>query len=504
MNVLLIFCHPRKDSLNGALYQAFREGVLEAGVAFHELVLADLQFDPDVHEESPAAQHFEEAISEAQELISQADHLVFVYPTWWGSYPARLKGFLDRVLTPGFAFQYLPDGNGWEQRLRGKTAQLLTTMDTPHWVYRWIYKNPGYNTLARATLGFCGIRTVRKTIFGPVISSTAEQRRHWLQQARQEGLRLRDGARSARQRATDKILAWLQALRLQFYPMTLIAYSVGALAVAQHPQSFDNRLFWLGYAALFFLEVATVLANDYFDYESDRQNRHAGPFTGGSRVLVDGKLSFREVRYGIVLAFGVFILLSVYLISVAGAALPLTVNLLVLALLAMGYTVPPLKFSHRGLGELVVAVTHSSGVILPGYLLQGGSWHDPLPWLLSLPLGLAVLPAIILSGIPDYDADRDTGKNTLVVKLGIRGALIAAIPLAILAALLAVIWQQWDGIAGAYGSWIYIVVPYAAWLVWKLGKYLHQVRVAQRINTLMVLALSFIIWFGVIPLIRLW
>jgi hypothetical protein len=47
-------------------------------------------------------------------------------------------------------------------------------------------------------------------------------------------------------------------------------------------------------------------------------------------------------------------------------------------------------------------------------------------------------------------------------------------------------------------------VPYAAWLVWKLGKYLHQVRVAQRINTLMVLALSFIIWFGVIPLIRLW
>jgi 1,4-dihydroxy-2-naphthoate octaprenyltransferase len=143
-------------------------------------------------------------------------------------------------------------------------------------------------------------------------------------------------------------------------------------------------------------------------------------------------------------------------------------------------------------------------VILPGYLLQGGAWHDPLPWLISLPLLLAVLPAIILSGIPDYDADGGAGKNTLVVKLGIRGALIMTIPLVILAALLAVVWRQSHSIAGAYGYWIYLVVPHAAWLVWKLGKYLYQARVAQRINALMVLALTFIIWFGAIPLIRLW
>jgi 4-hydroxybenzoate polyprenyltransferase len=74
------------------------------------------------------------------------------------------------------------------------------------------------------------------------------------------------------------LFAWLQALRLQFYPMTLIAYAVGALAAAQQTQAFDSGRFWLGYAALFFLEVATVLANDFFDYESDRQNPNAGPF----------------------------------------------------------------------------------------------------------------------------------------------------------------------------------------------------------------------------------
>jgi 1,4-dihydroxy-2-naphthoate octaprenyltransferase len=183
---------------------------------------------------------------------------------------------------------------------------------------------------------------------------------------------------------------------------------------------------------------------------------------------------------------------------------PPGVNLLVLAPLAMGYTVPPLKFSHRGLGELVVAVTHSIGVILPGYLLQGGDWHDPLPWLLSLPLGLAVLPAIILSGVPDYDADAASGKNTLVVKLGIRRTLIAAtlLPILTIAAVIAV--RQLDNLADAYGYWIYLAVPHAAWLIWQLLKYLRHERVSERIDGLMVLALTFILWFGVIPLIRLW
>jgi len=504
MNVLLILCHPRKTSLNAALYRAFRQGLVEAKVPFRELVLADMQFDPDVHEESPADQHFEDDIRHAQQLIRWSDHLVFVYPTWWGSYPARLKGFLDRVLTPGFAFQYWPDGNGWEQGLQGKTAQLLTTMDTPRWVYRWIYKNPGFNTLARATLGFCGIRTVRKTVFGPVISSTAKQRRCWLEQARREGLRLGEGALSPVQRRVDKLLAWLQALRLQFYPMTLIAYGVGALAAAHQMHSFDSGRFWLGYAALFFLEVATVLANDYFDYESDRQNRNAGPFTGGSRVLVDGKLSFGEVRRGIFLAFGVSSLLLCYLLTTAPDPAPLGVSLLVLAALALGYTVPPLKLSHRGLGELVVALTHSIGVVLPGYLLQGGDLHDPLPWLLSLPLGLAVLPAIVLSGVPDYDADAAAGKNTLVVKLGIRGALIAATLLPILTIAATLVCRQLPGVAGAYGYWIYLAVPHAAWLIWQLGKCLWHRRAAERIDGLMVLALTFILWFGAIPLIRLW
>ena len=72
----------------------------------------------------------------------------------------------------------------------------------------------------------------------------------------------------------------------------------------------------------------------------------------------------------------------------AGSASAIGALYTVFALLAMAYTVPPLKFSHRGLGEINVAITHSAGAIMAGYVAQGGGWTDSTPWLLALPLGV--------------------------------------------------------------------------------------------------------------------
>ena len=70
MNVLLVLGHPRKNSLGGALYEAFRAGLRAAGVPHRELIIADLDFDPDVHEASPSDQCLEADIQQAQVLIS--------------------------------------------------------------------------------------------------------------------------------------------------------------------------------------------------------------------------------------------------------------------------------------------------------------------------------------------------------------------------------------------------------------------------------------------------
>ena len=135
MRCLLILAHPRRDSLCGALFDSCATGAREAGVECRELVLAELDFDPTVHTTSPEQQPLELDLVRAQADIHWAEHLVIVYPTWWGTFPALLKGFLDRVMTPGFAFRHL-EGNRWEKLLAGRTADLITTMDTPPPIYR--------------------------------------------------------------------------------------------------------------------------------------------------------------------------------------------------------------------------------------------------------------------------------------------------------------------------------------------------------------------------------
>ena len=232
IHVLVINGHPRNDSFSESLVNAYLEGATTAGVSIRHLKLADLSFNPNVITPSPRDQDIEKDIAEAQRHIAAADHLVFVYPTWWGTMPAILKGFIDRVLTPGFAFEHIEGGTGYAPLLGGRSAQLITTMDSPKWVYRFIYRSPGHNAMRRATLEFCGVKPVSILSFSPVRKSTLSQRNRWIQQMKEEGLKLKYGTISGWQKFKIKMMAWLKAIRLQFYPMTLIAYAAGANAAA--------------------------------------------------------------------------------------------------------------------------------------------------------------------------------------------------------------------------------------------------------------------------------
>ncbi len=506
MNVLIILGHPRKDSFCAALADAYRAGAEDAGVNVRWMALADMAFEPHVHEECPSEQELEEDLRRAKHLMEWADHMVFVYPNWWGTMPALLKGFFDRLLFPGFAFFHYEEdeGQGWEKLLRGKTAELISTMDMPPWVFRWIYREPGNNAIKRATLRYVGVRTTRITNLGVIKDSTPEDRQAWLERARRLGESLHDGPETPGQRLRRRTVTWLKALRLQFYPMTWVAYTIGSLAVAGSTEVFSSGLYWLGFLFLFFLEAATVLSNEYFDYPTDLENTFHGPFTGGSRVLVNRELSFDEVKAG----FRVCLLLTG--ISAGGvlvlspSALPsLIVVMATVAVLALGYTIPPLKLAYRTLGELTVGITHSIGGLICGFVFLGGPWHDPFPWLVSLPLLIGTLPSITLAGIPDARADRQAGKETVAVRFGTPGAAIIAASFAWLAALVAVSGQLLDLLPQAYGPVIYLCIPHAALLSWMSLRYLRHGGGVRRIDGLMVASLTYVLWFGLLPLINL-
>jgi 1,4-dihydroxy-2-naphthoate polyprenyltransferase len=499
--VLIVTGHPRRQSLCQALASAYASGARRAGAQVREVRLAELRFDPNVRSFDPSVQPVEKHLLQARRLITWADHIVFVYPTWWGTMPALLKGFLDRVLAPGYAFA--ETGRGFAPLLGGRTAELLTTMDTPRWVYRWVYGAPGHKAMARAILGFCGIQIARVASFGPVKDSDLEQRQSWLEQAQRRGQELRRGVFPIRRSVVRKAASWLQALRLQFYPMTWLAYLVGALAAMERDSTLAAAPFWWGLACLFWIEVAAVLINEFCDVTTDRHNRNFGPFTGGSRVLVDGKLSVREVRCGIAAALGLAAVSGGALLLTAGTGSPALLALAVLTVLALGYTAPPLNLSYRGLGELDVGLTHSLGAMLCGFVIQGGPWSAPEPWLLSVPLCLAVLPGITLAGVPDHDADCLAGKRTLAVRTGVRGAYVIAANCTALAAAAAIALAHVPALAYALAGIEYGVLPHAAILLLVLACHAHENAGARRIDGLMTVALSYVLWFVAVPLLNL-
>jgi putative NADPH-quinone reductase/1,4-dihydroxy-2-naphthoate octaprenyltransferase len=504
MNILVILGHPRKESFCSALADAYIAGAEASGAAIKYLKLTDMEFSLHVTNPHINSQTIEPDLLLARNYILWAQHLVFIYPTWWSTMPSLLKGFLDRVLTPGFAFEERTHKYEWEKLLKGRSAQLITTLDTPLWVYQWIYKAPGKHAMKIGILGYCGISPVRSLAFSSIKYSTASQRSRWLERTRKEGQKAEKGILTVWEKQGIWISSWLKAIRLQFYPMTWVAYAIGAFGAAYTGYLFDGTIFWVGYIFLFFLEVATVLTNDYYDFHSDKNNHNYSAFTGGSRVLVEKLLTPKQLKRGVFFSLAGMLLCSVFILMLSNGSILTNILLMILmAIMALGYTVPPLKLCYRGLGELDVGLTHSVGVMLCGFAFQGAPLSNPFPWLMSLPLFLSIIPAIILAGIPDYEADKAVKKKTAAVMLGKRKAAMLAITFIILALIVGICWKLITPVKSLYNDIFFIIIPHGIAIIVLVLLFLKKKTLPPRIDFIMILSLLFIFWYGIVPLVAL-
>ncbi|MCR2747937.1 NAD(P)H-dependent oxidoreductase [Limnobacter parvus] len=187
--ILIVLGHSSEDSLCCSIANTYLKGAQAAGHDVRLLSLGKLKFDPILQNGYNAIQALEPDLVAAQESMVWAEHMVFVYPIWWGSIPAILKGFFDRVLLPGFAFKFQKGALMADGLLAQRTAHLIATMDTPPWYYRWVYRMPGHNQMKRTILEFCGIKPVAVTSFGPVKSSKPATREKWLARAYEFGFK---------------------------------------------------------------------------------------------------------------------------------------------------------------------------------------------------------------------------------------------------------------------------------------------------------------------------
>jgi len=189
--ILIVLGHPNKDTFCGSLAESYKKGAIQSSAEVKEIFISDLKFDPILHKGYKEIQELEPDLVQSQELIKWAEHLVFVYPTWWATMPALLKGFFDRVFLPGFAFKYRENSPYWDKYLTGKSARVITTMDAPAWYNFLVYGNAGQKAIKRGTLQFCGIKPVKVTTIGGVKAMKKEQLTNWLTKAEKLGESLR-------------------------------------------------------------------------------------------------------------------------------------------------------------------------------------------------------------------------------------------------------------------------------------------------------------------------
>ena len=178
--ILIINGHPDKKSLCFALAESYKKGADTNGDQCQLVHLIDLEFNPILTNGYRLVSDLEPDLLKIQQDILQADHLVLVYPNWWATFPALLKGFIDRVFLPNCAFKYHEKGPFWDKLLKGKTARLIVTMDTPKWYYWLMNRNAGHNAMKIGVLEFCGINQVKISAFAPVKSSDDLKRKKWI------------------------------------------------------------------------------------------------------------------------------------------------------------------------------------------------------------------------------------------------------------------------------------------------------------------------------------
>jgi len=187
--ILIINGNPDKESFNFGLSEAYKKGAQKSGAIIKEVKIRELNFNPNLQFGYRKRTELEPDLVDAQKKLKWANHIVWVYPVWWGSVPAIMKGFLDRVLLPGYAFTKRENSVWWDKHFIGKTSRIICTLDQPNWYYKLIYKSPSHNAMKKLTMNFIGVKSVKITSIGPIRLSKEEFRKKWLLKVEKLGVK---------------------------------------------------------------------------------------------------------------------------------------------------------------------------------------------------------------------------------------------------------------------------------------------------------------------------
>ncbi len=175
--ILVVLGHPDSEGFNQEIFDTYVENLGRAKNDVETLQLGKMKFDPVLRHGYRKFMKPDAEIEKSQELVKWADKIVFIYPIWWSSMPSLLKGWIDRVMTPGLAYAHESLGM---KGLLNASAELWLTSDAPAIYYKTLDKIP-VKLMKNDILKNCGIKVSRVEIFGNTGDSAPEQQKAWLE-----------------------------------------------------------------------------------------------------------------------------------------------------------------------------------------------------------------------------------------------------------------------------------------------------------------------------------
>lgn len=186
MTISIILAHPREGSFNHAIAETVVRALRDGG---HQVIFHDLYkegFDPILpFEEIQKNAKPDSLIQMHCDEIAQAEGIVVVHPNWWGQPPAILKGWIDRVIRPGVAYEFLVGDSGEGVPcglLKAKTALVFNTSNTPCERELEEFGDPLETIWKNCIFALCGVKNFYRKMFGVIVTSTEEQRKEWLKE----------------------------------------------------------------------------------------------------------------------------------------------------------------------------------------------------------------------------------------------------------------------------------------------------------------------------------
>lgn len=186
MNISVILGHPQPGSFNHAIAERAVRTLREDGhtVWFHDLYAEG--FDPLLpHGEIPRGAALPPDIQQQCDEIAAADGIVIVHPNWWGQPPAILKGWVDRVIRPGVAYEFLEGDNGEGVPvglLKAQAALVFNTANTPEQRENGVFGDPLQLLWKNCIFDLCGVPVFYRKMYRVVVTSTIEERQLWLEE----------------------------------------------------------------------------------------------------------------------------------------------------------------------------------------------------------------------------------------------------------------------------------------------------------------------------------